>query len=186
MTRWLSQCGALLCCLWAYASAVHCQELTVDRASTRLVGNVYLLDAHIDYALTPKALDALHNGVPLTLELKIEVTRSRRFLWDETVAALKQRYQIRYHPLTQQYLVNNLNTGVSEGYPTLRAALQALGQLRDFPMLDHSVLRPGEDYHAHLRVLLDIESLPAPLRPLAYLSRDWHLSSDWYSWPLQP
>jgi hypothetical protein len=185
MRGWTTAGWAFALCTWLCPPAA-AQDLTIQSASTRLVGNVYLLDAHIKYVLTPKALDALHNSVPLTLEIEIEVTRNRSWLWDEEIASLKQRYQIHYHPLTQQYIVKNLNTGVSQGYASLSAAFDALGSLEDFPMLDRSLLRAGEKYRVHLRALLDIESLPAPLRPLAYLSRGWHLSSDWYSWPLEP
>ena len=39
-------------------------------------------------------------------------------------------------------------------------------------------------YQVKMRTFLDIESLPAPMRPLAYISSDWQLDSDWVSWPL--
>lgn len=161
-------------------------DLKVVAADTRLEGQVYLLDARIRYSLSRKALDALHNSVPLTLDLQIKVTREREWLWDPEVASLEQRYQIRYQPLAEQYLVSNLNTGVVHGYRTLNSALSALGDIKGFPLLDYSLLDPGESYRAHLRVRLDIESLPAPLRPLAYLSSGWRLSSKWYSWRLAP
>jgi hypothetical protein len=172
-----------MCFVFAPAQA---DDLKVVAADTRLEGQVYLLDARIRYSLSGKALDALHNSVPLTLELQIKVTRERDWLWDQEVASLQQRYQIRYYPLTEQYLVSNLNTGVAQGYRSLDGALSALGDIKGFPLLDDSLLQPGERYLAHLRVRLDIESLPAPLRPLAYLSSGWRLSSKWYSWRLAP
>jgi hypothetical protein len=164
---------------------VHGQELRIENVSTRLADKVLMLDADIRYSLSEKALEALYNGVPLTLELDIRVLRHRRFLWNEEVASLTQRYRLRYHPLTEQYLVKNLNTDHQENYATLNAALEAMGHIENFPMLDKRLLDSDEDYTAQLRVRLDIEALPAPLRPLAYLSPSWRLSSDWYSWPLE-
>jgi hypothetical protein len=163
---------------------VQAAELEVKSASTRLEDKVYVLDAHIQYGLSRKALEALSNGLPLTLELQIRVLRNRQLLWDEEVASLKQRYRLQYHPLTERYLVKNLNTAVQQTYPTLDAALDALGQVESFPMLDRQLLDPDETYTVQLRVRLDIEALPAPLRPFAYLSPAWHLSSEWYSWDL--
>ncbi|MCI0653725.1 MAG: DUF4390 domain-containing protein [Methylococcaceae bacterium] len=32
---------------------------------------------------------------------------------------------------------------------------------------------------------LDIESLPLPLRSIAYLIPQWHISSGWHTWSLQ-
>ena len=44
----------------------------------------------------------------------------------------------------------------------------------------------GEKYDVHLHTYLDLESLPAPMRPIAYISSQWRLESDRYRWPLQP
>jgi hypothetical protein len=175
----------VLCLLGSMLGVLQAQELRVESTSTHLSNGVLMLDARIHYSLSNKALEALYNGVPLTLELDIRVLRQRRYLWDEEVARLRQRYRLRYHPLTEQYLVKNLNTDNQQSYETLEAALGALGHIEDFPMLDKRLLDSNERYTAQLRVGLDIESLPAPLRPLAYLSPSWRLSSDWYSWPLE-
>ena len=50
--------------------------------------------------------------------------------------------------------------------------------------LDKGLLATSERYEGALRAWLDIEALPAPLRLLAYLSDDWPLTSEWYTWPL--
>ena len=159
---------------------------TVQHAGTVLKDEVYLLNARIHYRLSKTALEALRNGVPLTLQMDIEVLRKRWLFWDDEVARLKQRYRIRYHAFSRQYLVTNLNTGVQQNFPSLRAALDTLGTVADFPMLDRRLLKVGEKYRARIQASLDIEALPLPLRLLAYVSPRWHLSSAWYAWPLQP
>lgn len=145
---------------------------------------VYHLDADIDYTLTVDALDALQNGVPLSLKVFIEVYKHRNWWWDKRVASLVQRYRLRYHALAEKYLVQNLNSGAQETYSSLAAALRALGTIRDLPVIDQNLLDPDAAYWGRLRVELDIESLPAPLRPLAYLSSQWRLGSEWYEWSL--
>jgi len=35
-----------------------------------------------------------------------------------------------------------------------------------------------------LRCSLDIESLPTPVRLLAYVSSAWDMDNEWYQWPL--
>jgi hypothetical protein len=37
-----------------------------------------------------------------------------------------------------------------------------------------------------LQVSLDIEALPLPMRPMAYLRRDWSISSEPWEWQLKP
>ena len=80
--------------------------------------------------------------------------------------------------------MNNLNSGERRGFPTRTAALRFMGRISDFPLLDRSLLLEDERYEGALRARLDLETLPAPLRLFAYLSEDWRLSSDWYTWPL--
>lgn len=156
----------------------------VISASTRLEGGVYRLNAQIEYHFSKPALEALQNGVPLIVELEMAVRRRRAWVWDETVYTLSQRFRLEYHTLSRQYLVRNLNSGVRDGFATIKAALQFIGQITDFPFLDKGLLASKESYEGALRAWLDIESLPAPLRLLAYLSEDWRLTSEWYTWPL--
>jgi hypothetical protein len=156
----------------------------VSSAATKLDSGIYRLSAQIEYRLSNAALDALQNGVPLTVEIEMEVRRQRPWLWDETVYALAQRFQLEYHTLSRQYLVTNLNSGERRGFPTRAAALRFMGRISDFPLLDRSLLLASERYEGALRARLDLETLPAPLRLFAYLSEDWRLSSDWYTWPL--
>lgn len=158
--------------------------ITVRQAQTRLVDGVYRLDASIDYRFSTAVREALKNGVPLTVVIQIEVRRPRWWWWDEVVASLSQFYLLQYHALSRQYLLTSLNTGVQQNFATLGAALTALGTLRDVPILDSKLLDANEHYRVRLRAQLDIESLPSPLRPLAYISSDWRLQSDWYVWPL--
>jgi len=158
--------------------------IDIRRVETRLVDNVYWLDADIHYAFSHKTLKALNNGVPVTVQLDIEVTRQRRFLWDKKVATLEQRYQLRYRALTRHYLLKNLNSASEHVFPSLNSALAALGKVQDLPVLDRSLLLAARGYTARMRVSLDIEALPVPLRLLAYFSPAWHLSSKWHQWSL--
>ena len=156
----------------------------VRAASTRLEQGVYRLNASIEYRFSNAALDALRNGVPLTVELQMEVRRRRPWVWDETVYTLAQRFRLEYHTLSRQYLVNTLNSGERRGFTTLGAALEFMGQVHDVPLLDQSLLPADGRYEGALQVRLDLEALPAPLRLFAYLSEDWRLSSEWFTWPL--
>lgn len=159
-------------------------EFYVRHAETHLHDGVYWLDARIDYQLSSDSLEALNNGVALTVVLEITVERVRSYLWNETVADITQHYEVTLHPLSGRYVVDNLNTGIGKTFATLDDALDYLGTLRDFPLLDAKLAPPEEEHEVVLEARLDIESLPAPLRPLAYLSSQWRLASDEYRCPL--
>lgn len=174
----------MLVTLLLIASPAWSEGFEVSHAKTHLADDVYRLNAEIEFGLSEVALEALHNGVPLTIELEIEVYHEREWMWDETVASLQQRLRLEYHALARQYVVTNLNSGDHSAFPTLQAATDFLGRVQEFPLLDGSLVEPSDAYYARLRASLDIESLPAPLRPVAYLSGDWRLASEWYQWRL--
>jgi len=176
---WL--CALLIC---AVPLPVLAQSFSVQDARTTLEDGVYRLDARLTFELPKKVLEALDNGVPLTFALDIEVRRPRRYLWDDNIASLEQRTTLQYFALTDQYLLRNLNSGYVASYSTLATALRALGDIRGLPIIDAKLLRPDRHYMVSIRSYLDFESLPVPLRMRAYISRDWWLTSGWYSWDL--
>jgi len=180
--RWL---GALLLGL-AGLQPAHAAGFAVRDAATRLQEGVYLLDADLGFDFSEQAIQALRNGVPLTLRVDIEVGRDRWWWLDATVATLEQRYRVKYHAFSDKYLVHNFNSGAFYTYPTLGGAVAALGRIRDLPLLDQKLVEEDEEYEVAIRVYLDIEALPSPLRPIAYITPAWHLTSEWTTWSLQP
>jgi hypothetical protein len=53
------------------------------------------------------------------------------------------------------------------------------------PLVGTTAIEPEKKYVVRVRARLDVEALPSPLRPLAYLTAPWQLDSDWYQWPLR-
>ena len=181
--RWLRH----LLLITAFGATGHCladENFVVRQAETILQDDVYLLQARIDYQLSKEAINAIKNGVPLIFAMDIRVERQRKWWPDKEIATLTQNYLLLYHALTEKYVVHNLNSGIQENYINLDTALWSLGYINNLPLIDANLLEPGDEYTIELRTRLDIESLPAPMRPLAYISSDWQLQSDWYSWSL--
>ncbi len=169
---------------WAVGAAEQETRFRILEASTRLVDEVYRLDARVAFDFSADAIEALDNGVPLVVELQIEIYEPRDLLWDRDVATLYRRHRIEYRALADRYVLTNLNTGEVSNHTNLPAALALLGRVRDFPMLDRRLLQVGLSYRARLRARLDVEALPLPLRPVAYLSNAWDLTSAWHDWLL--
>ncbi|HSM31933.1 MAG TPA: DUF4390 domain-containing protein [Woeseiaceae bacterium] len=157
----------------------------VRSASTELVDGVYVLDARLQLVLSSDALKALNSGVPLTIELQMQVIRSRRFYFDALDAELAFRFELEYRPISQRYIVRNLNTGNQDSFATLYSALNSLGRVQRLPVIDESLLVPDRDYRVRLRALLATEQYSAPLRLLFFWRDEWQLKSDWYEWTLE-
>ena len=159
---------------------------TIGEASARLQDGYYVLDASVKYGFSDAVLEALSHGVPLVVELHVEVRREDAWLWEPDIVDLRLRSQIRYSPLSATYQTTNLDTGAQRTFATRDSAIAALGDVRQLPVVQAAMLEPGERYLMDLRATLDIEALPLPLRPRAYLSREWSLASEWSRWRLRP
>lgn len=184
-SRWLRQL-LLAAALGTAGVAAADSGFVIHQAEMVLRDNVYHLNARVDYRLSQEAVNAVKNGVPLIIAMDIRVDRKRRWWLDQEVATLTQNYLLLYHALTEKYVIHNLNSGTQENYSHLDTALWSLGRVEQLPLIDANLLESGAEYDIDVRARLDIESLPAPMRPLAYISSDWQLQSDWYSWSLVP
>jgi len=175
----------MLLCLLA-GQPVVARETRIVEAHTLLVDGVYRLGAHIDFDFNDTLEDALHNGVPLLIELHIEVLRERDLLWPEQVAELRQPFKLEYHALSRRYLVTTFSTGGQHSFRTMDDALNFIGNIYDLPLIDAQLLQKDQRYSVRMRADIDVESLPVPVRLWAYLGSEWSLKSQWYQWPLQP
>jgi len=154
---------------------------SIEQAQTRMVDNVYRLSANFRFELSEQIVEALHNGVPITLTLDMSIYRERSYIWDEQIASLTQSYQIRYQALTKQYMVKNLNTGLVDNFKDIQGAYENLDTLENFPLIDSKLISPDSRHYTMLRTRVDLDSLPVPLRLRAYFSSVWALSSEWYT-----
>lgn len=167
------------------AAAVDDQgDVEIRSAGTRLEAGVWYVDARVDYRLSGAAREALVNGINLTFQLEIELVQTRRWLPDDEVARLLQHYQLSYQPLTERYVMRNTNSGQVTSHVTLVAALTELGRVRDLPLIDAALLEPDADYEIAMRASLDEQTLPSPLRMLAFWDSGLRLQSEWRRWPL--
>jgi hypothetical protein len=157
----------------------------VRSASTEPINGVYTLDARLQLVLSSEALAALESGVTLTIELQLQVIRQRRWYFDDIEAELAVRYELEYRPLTQRYIVRNLNSGDHDSFATLYSALNSLGRVQGLPVIDDALLVPDRPYRVRLRAMLNTEQYPATLRLLFFWRGEWQLQSEWFEWPLE-
>ncbi len=157
----------------------------VRSASTQIVEGVHTLDARLQLVLSSEALAALESGVTLTIELQMQVIRARRLIYDSVDAELAVRYELEYSPVSQRYVVQNVNSGDQDSFATLYSALNSLGRVQGLPVIDDAVLPVGPTYRVRLRAMLNTERYPAALRVLFFWRGQWQLQSEWFEWSLE-
>lgn len=177
----------VLIALWGLAlPTAAADKFRVESAQARLDGETYVLDARIHYGFSELALEALDNGVPLTIEVHIQLRPKGAWIWADNLVDLRLRYSIRYKPLSERFVVSQVPDEGGRSFVTRDAAIAALGEVKGLTLINAGRLDPKTDYEVHLKAQLDIEELPLPLRPMAYLRPSWKLSTGWTRWPLQP
>ncbi len=157
----------------------------VRTAESELVDGVHVLDARMQLVLSSEALRALSSGFTLTIELQAELIRVRRWYIDNLEAELATRYELEYRPLTQRYIVRNLNSGNQDSFATLYSALNNLGRVQGLPLIDDAVLEPDSTYRIRVRALLQTRQYSAPLRMIFFWRGQWQLESEWSEWILE-
>ena len=161
------------------------EGFVVEHAALRAEGGLYLVDARIDFAFSEDNIEAMRNGVALTVLVDIEVRRERGPWWDETLVSRQLRYRIETNVLTGRFRLSRLDLGWTRNYRSLDEMIEALGNLKSVPVIARDRLATDGRHAARIRARLDIEALPSPLRPIAYLSPKWRLNSGWFEWQVR-
>lgn len=104
---------------------------------------------------------------------------------DASEAELAVRYELAYRPLSERYIVKNLNSGEQDSFATLYSALNSLGRVQGLPVIDDALLDPGRNYRIRLRAMLNTQQYPATLRLLFFWRGQWQLQSEWFEWSLE-
>lgn len=145
-----------------------------------------LLDAESSFDLSDTVAEALENGVPLTFETHVQMRRADSWVWESDVVDRRLRTLLQYRPLSGLYELRDLQGKGRLSFATRDAALRTLGRIVGMPVVTRDKLDLDQDYLVRLRLRLDIEALPLPMRPAAYLKREWRLASDVWEWRLRP
>ena len=109
----------------------------------------YFFSAQVEFPIDDSVRDALRQGLPLKLELEVEVSRPRRFWPDATLATAGERYELTYHAVTDRYRVDK-GVGVPANadqatYDDFETAIAALGRIDKLPI---ALVADVDDAHA--------------------------------------
>ena len=178
-------CVALvLCALPLGAVAAEDARFEVRSAYMEPVDGIMQLNATLELGLSATALEALRDGVPVTLTLESQLRRKRRFLPDASAAEIEQRWRLQYHALSDRWLVTHLNTGLQTSWPNQAAALDHLSRPRAIPIIDAPLLRGSATYEASLRAIAEVGGMPDSLKMLMFWVQ-WQRTTDWYTWTVR-
>ena len=174
----------ILIALSLFSVAASAEGIKLKTADLERVDNDWLLNATFKIELTPGLEDAVQKGVVLYFQTEFDLTRSRWYWFDEKPVLAQRSIRLSYQPMTQQYRI------ASEGFTfsanTMFEALQAVGSIGGWRVIDGGQIDSSKSYTAALRMSLDLGKLPKPLQINALNNRDWNINSDWVRFPFSP
>ena len=171
--------GLLALCLFSPAASA--EGIKIQSAELERVDSDWLLNATFKIDLTPGLEDAVQKGVVLFFQAEFDLTRSRWYWFDEKPTIAQRQTRLFYQPLTQQYRI--ASEGFSFSAKTIFEALQVVGSIGGWRVIDNNQIDPSKSYTAALRMTLDLSKLPKPFQVNALNNRDWNVSSDWLRFP---
>ena len=171
--------GLLALCLFSPAASA--EGIKIQSAELERLDNDWLLNATFKIDLAPGLEDAVQKGVVLYFQTEFDLTRSRWYWFDEKPALAQRQTRLSYQPLTQQYRI--ASEGFTFSAKTIFEALQAVGSIGGWRVIDNNQIDPSKSYTAALRMTLDLSKLPKPFQVNALNNRDWNVTSDWLRFP---
>ena len=185
----MSQCikQFTLCVLMAlslFSAVANAEGIKLKSAELERVDNDWLLNATFKIELSPGLEDAVQKGVVLYFQTEFDVTRSRWYWFDEKPAIAQRLTRLSYQPMTQQYRI--ASEGFTFSAKTIFEALQTVGSIGGWRVIDGSQIDASKSYTAALRMTLDLSRLPKPFQVNALNNRDWNVTSDWVRFPFLP
>lgn len=165
--------------VWARTSAIEVNYLNVTELNSEL-----RLDAEIAYELNSEVRDALVNGIPLIFQIEVQIKSVQSWRLDKVISTTIKTHLLKYHALSKQYVLDDLESGGSDTFPDLESVLIHQGRVTAMYVAEADELDTQGNFVVQLRSRLLTSKLPLPLRMKSYFSPKWRLDSGWYEWPL--
>ena len=174
----------LIFCLCLSAGAM-ARGVSITKGIASFEDAELVISIQASIALNETVEEALDNGITLFFEAETRIVRERRLWPDTQMLRSSHRFALSRHALSNRYALTDLASGQSRTFQTLQEALLVLGDLQRVLIADEAALPKQDVYQARARLRLMTEELPAPMRPLVWISPSWWVSSPWYEWTIK-
>ncbi len=174
----------ILILLMPLSAAEDGDAFRVKSANFLLHETLLELNAEISINLPSYISIAIEQGFAVPLMFQVEILVDRKYWLDKKIITLKQQYQLHFLPMLSSYAIFDLNAGQRYYFDSLSEAVHYLQVVYNYPMLDINNISDDRSFYARIRVGIDNDELPIPLKSSSLWDNDWGLRSDWYLWEI--
>jgi hypothetical protein len=158
----------------------------VKSVSFTMQDNLLLLDSTIEINLPKYINRAIDQGFAVPLMFEVEVLEYSQYWFDKKLLSLKQQYQLHYLPMLSSYAIFDVNANERLYFNSRQQAVRYLKMVYAYPMFDISNINQSGLAYVRMRVGIDVDELPLPLKSSSLWDNDWELQSDWFEWDIDP
>lgn len=156
------------------------QFVKIKQARLSLVDDKAKLSILLDFQLSTDAKEALYSGIALFWNVSIELQQRQGF-WHQTLLTHTHYYRLTYHTLLDNFRVKDERQKTFRRFSSLSKALLFMQHIEigEMPLAGYVA---NQCVTSVLNIMFAKETLPAPLRPVAYFDRQWDLSTNEKKW----
>lgn len=181
--RWLGRvCLGALLLLGGLGGPAFASSAKVVGAHAEVREGVLYLDVDFKLTLDKEMIEAMQNAIPLNLSVQAVIEQPRDWWIGRTIAEDERRYQLEYHALSKTWLITDVLEHEARSFSSLKGALRSLQRIRAWPITTAQKLHHTGHLVGRVRMVLDVNKLPLPLRFPALFDSRWALNSDWFLW----
>lgn len=170
---------------WTTPDARAREQFAVQQAWFTAAGPGRFLHADMHVPESQPLRQTLESGLEIDFSLQVALQRERWWWIDQRAADVKWRATLAYDPILRRYKLATAD-GFRREYQNLRAALDRLGTLRQWPVSpDIAPLLDAPGVYLLARLEVDVSRLPQPVKILLLTDDEWDFDSGWTRLPLR-
>ncbi len=151
-------------------------SLHINIAELVVVEDMYQLNADVDMKFSPKVEEAISKGFVLKFILEFQLSRPRKYWFDDEVVTVSHEIALNYHALSRQFIVTRGEQ--QKAFVRLDEALDDLSYISGLNVFNKSEIEQEEQLKAALLMRLDTKKLPQALQA----DDEWHMTSQRFEW----
>ena len=174
--------GTILLLLSFITTNLFAQPVTPIKGESFLLNAVYYSNIDILFVFNKEYQQALDAGLVFDIDLDFVIVNVRKRRFDREIGKLSQKYTLKYNAFTQRYTILNVNTGGVISHASLVSASQYLGDIRNLPTIDDSLINIDLNYQVYLQASTKAQGVSWWAR--AIKRKNLNFVTDWIQWPL--
>lgn len=151
-------------------------SLHINTAELVAVGDMVALNADVDMHFSPKIEEAISKGFVLKFILEFQLSKPRKYWFDDEVVTVSHEITLNYHALSRQYIVTRGDQ--QKAFVRLDEALDDLSYISGLSVFKKSEIEDEAHLKATLLMRLDTKKLPQALQA----DDEWHMTSQRFEW----